>query len=473
MRDPIEPMRGSSYRTRTPLPRMSAESASTSAVPKAMWCTPSPFLASHLPDRGVLPGRLQQLEVGGPAVRRLVDLEHGLADALLLVDLGVEHLEAVGGAVELDGLVEVETGDPDVVDSRQHAASAARSEAGYATCARSHRSAGDAARTAQYIRVNPRSLLIAKGPRLMSGTTGTTSVIVAGARTPMGRLLGSLKSFSGADLGGVAIKAALDRAGHRRRPGAVRDHGPGAPGRGRADPGAPGGRQGRHPDERPRAHHQQGVSLRPRRHRARRPADPRRRVRRRRRGRPGVHDQRPAPAAEVPRGLQVRRRRDARRDGVRRPDRRLREHRRWASRPRSTTPASASSAPAQDEIAAQSHQRAAAAQKNGLFEAEITPVEIPQRKGDPVLFSKDEGIRAETTAESLGKLRPAFAKDGTITAGTSSQISDGAAAVVVMSKAKAAGAGPGVDRRDRRPRQRGGPRQLAPVAARRTPSGTP
>ncbi|MFE1176938.1 acetyl-CoA C-acetyltransferase [Streptomyces sp. NPDC058773] len=93
--------------------------------------------------------------------------------------------------------------------------------------------------------------------------------------------------------------------------------------------------------------------------------------------------------------------------------------------------------PEQDEVAARSHQRAAAAQKNGLFEAEITPVEIPQRKGDPVLFSQDEGIRGETTAESLGKLRPAFAKDGTITAGTSSQISDGAAAVVVMSKAKA------------------------------------
>ncbi|MGX1850596.1 acetyl-CoA C-acetyltransferase [Streptomyces sp. NBC_01456] len=91
----------------------------------------------------------------------------------------------------------------------------------------------------------------------------------------------------------------------------------------------------------------------------------------------------------------------------------------------------------QDEVAARSHQRAAAAQKNGLFEAEITPVEIPQRKGEPVVFSKDEGIRGETTAESLGKLRPAFAKDGTITAGSSSQISDGAAAVVVMSKAKA------------------------------------
>ncbi|OKJ19669.1 acetyl-CoA acetyltransferase [Streptomyces sp. CB00316] len=92
---------------------------------------------------------------------------------------------------------------------------------------------------------------------------------------------------------------------------------------------------------------------------------------------------------------------------------------------------------AQDEIGALSHQRAAAAQKNGIFEAEITPVEIPQRKGEPVVFAKDEGIRPETTVETLGKLRPAFTKDGTITAGTSSQISDGAAAVVVMSKAKA------------------------------------
>jgi acetyl-CoA C-acetyltransferase len=91
----------------------------------------------------------------------------------------------------------------------------------------------------------------------------------------------------------------------------------------------------------------------------------------------------------------------------------------------------------QDEIAALSHQRAAAAQKNGIFEAEITPVEVPQRKGDPVICTKDEGIRPETTADTLGKLRPSFANDGTITAGSSSPISDGAAAVVVMSKAKA------------------------------------
>ncbi|MFC1412185.1 acetyl-CoA C-acetyltransferase [Streptacidiphilus sp. N1-12] len=91
----------------------------------------------------------------------------------------------------------------------------------------------------------------------------------------------------------------------------------------------------------------------------------------------------------------------------------------------------------QDEIAARSHQLAAAAAKNGVFDAEIVPVEIPQRRGEPVVFSSDEGIRAETTVESLAKLRPAFTRDGTITAGSSSQISDGAAAVVVMSKAKA------------------------------------
>ena len=91
----------------------------------------------------------------------------------------------------------------------------------------------------------------------------------------------------------------------------------------------------------------------------------------------------------------------------------------------------------QDEFSARSHQRAARAWKDGLFDDEVVPVEIPQRKGDPISFKEDEGIRGDTTAESLAKLRPAFSKDGTITAGSSSQISDGAAAVVVMSKAKA------------------------------------
>jgi len=91
----------------------------------------------------------------------------------------------------------------------------------------------------------------------------------------------------------------------------------------------------------------------------------------------------------------------------------------------------------QDEFSARSHQRAAAAAKNGIFDAEVVPVTIPQRKGDPIEFTTDEGIRADTTVESLGRLRPAFDKAGTITAGSSSQISDGACAVVVMSKAKA------------------------------------
>ena len=91
----------------------------------------------------------------------------------------------------------------------------------------------------------------------------------------------------------------------------------------------------------------------------------------------------------------------------------------------------------QDEFAAQSHQRAAEAWKNGVFDEEVVPVEIPQRKGDPVVVSQDEGVRGDTTAESLSKLRPAFRKDGTVTAGSASQISDGACAVVVMSKAKA------------------------------------
>ncbi|MEF9412449.1 acetyl-CoA C-acetyltransferase, partial [Rhodococcus sp. IITD102] len=101
------------------------------------------------------------------------------------------------------------------------------------------------------------------------------------------------------------------------------------------------------------------------------------------------------------------------------------------------TGAAAVSRAEQDAFAAASHQRAARAQKDGLFDDEIVPVSIPQRKGDPVVVTADEGIRPDTTAESLATLRPAFAPDGTVTAGSASQISDGAAAVVVMSKAKA------------------------------------
>ncbi len=92
----------------------------------------------------------------------------------------------------------------------------------------------------------------------------------------------------------------------------------------------------------------------------------------------------------------------------------------------------------QDAFAAASHEKAAAAIKSGRFAEEITPVSIPSRSGDPVVFDTDEGVRPETTIESLARLKPAFTTDGTITAGNASQISDGGAALIVMSAAKAA-----------------------------------
>ncbi|MFD3805093.1 acetyl-CoA C-acetyltransferase [Streptomyces sp. NPDC058611] len=270
----------------------------------------------------------------------------------------------------------------------------------------------------------------------MSGSNNTTSVIVAGARTPMGRLLGSLKSFSGADLGGFAIKSALDRAGISGDQvqyvimGQVLQAGAGQiPARqaavkagipmnvpaltinkvclsgldaialadqliraGEFDIVVAGGQESmtNAPHLLPKS--REGYKY-------------------------GAIEMLDAMAYD---GLTDAFENIAMGESTEKHNTRLGIER----------------AP-QDEFAATSHQRAAAAQKNGVFEAEIAPVEIPQRKGDPLVFSQDEGIRPETTAESLGKLRPAFAKDGTITAGTSSQISDGAAAVVVMSKAKA------------------------------------
>ncbi|WP_055494851.1 acetyl-CoA C-acetyltransferase [Streptomyces sp. TP-A0356] len=270
----------------------------------------------------------------------------------------------------------------------------------------------------------------------MSGTNSTTSVIVAGARTPMGRLLGSLKSFSGADLGGFAIKAALDRAGIGGDQvqyvimGQVLQAGAGQiPARqaavkagipmnvpaltinkvclsgldaialadqliraGEFDVVVAGGQESmtNAPHLLPKS--REGFKY-------------------------GAVQMLDAMAYD---GLTDSFEGVAMGESTEKHNTRLGIGRQE-----------------QDEIAALSHQRAAAAQKNGIFEAEITPVEVPQRKGEPVVFSKDEGIRGETTVESLGRLRPAFSKDGTITAGSSSQISDGAAAVVVMSKAKA------------------------------------
>jgi acetyl-CoA C-acetyltransferase len=98
----------------------------------------------------------------------------------------------------------------------------------------------------------------------------------------------------------------------------------------------------------------------------------------------------------------------------------------------------------QDDFAARSHQLAAAALKDGLLTGEIVGVRVPQRRGEPVLFDTDEGVRPDTTAEALGRLRPAFSADGTITAGSASQISDGACAVVVMSAEAAAARGASV-----------------------------
>ena len=98
----------------------------------------------------------------------------------------------------------------------------------------------------------------------------------------------------------------------------------------------------------------------------------------------------------------------------------------------------------QDRYSVESHQKAAAAQKSGAFTAEIFPVSIPQKKGDPLVFDRDESVRADTTAEALRALKPAFRKDGSVTAGNAPPVNDGAAALVVMSgdRAKALGVTP-------------------------------
>ncbi|MBY8881529.1 acetyl-CoA C-acetyltransferase [Actinacidiphila acidipaludis] len=264
-------------------------------------------------------------------------------------------------------------------------------------------------------------------------------MIVAGARTPMGRLLGGLRSFSGADLGGIAIKAALDRAGISGDQvqyvimGQVLQAGAGQiPARqaavkagipmsvpaltvnkvclsgldaialadqliraGEFDVVVAGGQESM-----TNAPHLLPKSREGHKYGAIQMLDAM------------AHDGLTDAFENIAMG---------------------------ESTEKHNTRLGIERAP-QDAFGALSHQRAAAAQKNGLFEAEIVPVEIPQRKGEPVLVSQDEGIRPETTAESLGKLRPAFpdaSGNGTITAGTASQISDGAAAVVVMSKARA------------------------------------
>src|SRR5918997_1971520 len=262
------------------------------------------------------------------------------------------------------------------------------------------------------------------------------SVIVGGARTPMGRLLGSLKDFSAADLGGVAIKAALERAGISGDQvdyvimGQVIQAGAGQ------NPARPAAVAGGIPMSVPSFTLNKvclsginAIALADQLIRA------------------GEFDVVVAGGMEsmtqAPHLLANSR------TGTKYGDTKLIDSMAHDGLSDTfdqvamgvlTEQANARydlTREEQDEFAAASHQKAARAAKDGIFDEEITPVLIPQRKGDPIEFREDEGIRPDTTAESLAKLKPAFAKDGTITAATASQISDGACAVVVMSKAKA------------------------------------
>ena len=264
----------------------------------------------------------------------------------------------------------------------------------------------------------------------------TTSVIVAGARTPMGRLLGSLKDFSAADLGAVAIRAALERSGVSGESvdyvvmGQVLQAGAGQlPVRkAAADAGIPmtvpsilinkvclsGLDAIALADQLIRAGEVEVVVA------------------------GGMESMTNAPHL-LPKS----------REGIKYGNAQLVDAMAhdgltdaFDGQPMGASTEGYNARYSltreeQDAFAARSHQRAAAAQKNGLFAEEIVSVEVPQRRGDPIVFAEDEGIRPDTTAESLARLRPAFSKDGTITAGSASQISDGAAAVVVMSKEKA------------------------------------
>ncbi|WP_338772482.1 acetyl-CoA C-acetyltransferase [Nocardia vulneris] len=264
----------------------------------------------------------------------------------------------------------------------------------------------------------------------------TTSVIVSGARTPVGRLLGGLKDFSGSDLGGFAIKAALEKGGVAPEQvdyvimGQVLTAGAGQ------IPARQAAVAAGIPMDVPALTLNKvclsginAIALADQLIRA------------------GEYEIVVAGGQELM--SQAPHLLEKSREGFKYGDVTLRDHMAYdglydiftdqpmgalTEQRNDTEPVSREE---QDAFAAASHQRAAEAWKNGLFDDEVVPVAVPQRKGDPVLIAADEGIRADTTAESLAKLRPAFRKDGTVTAGSASQISDGAAAVVVMSKAKA------------------------------------
>ncbi|WP_430333768.1 acetyl-CoA C-acetyltransferase [Rhodococcus sp. ACT016] len=269
-------------------------------------------------------------------------------------------------------------------------------------------------------------------------SSAPTSVIVAGARTPVGRLLGALKDLSGSDLGGVAIKGALAKAGVAPEQveyvimGQVLTAGAGQMPARQAAVAA-------------------GIPMSV-------PALTVNKVCLSGIDAIALADQliRAGEFEVVVAGGQESMSRaphllERSREGFKYGDVTLRDHMAFdglhdiftdqpmgnLTEQRNADDDQRISREAQDAFAAASHQNAARAWKDGLFADEVVPVTIPQRRGEPIVVAADEGVRADTTVESLGKLRPAFAKDGSITAGTASQISDGAAAVVVMSRAKA------------------------------------
>ncbi|WP_289018572.1 acetyl-CoA C-acetyltransferase [uncultured Ornithinimicrobium sp.] len=271
----------------------------------------------------------------------------------------------------------------------------------------------------------------------MSTSAPTTSVLVAGARTPMGRLLGSLSGFSGAELGGFAIEGALEKAGVSGDQvdyvimGQVLTAGAGQ------IPARQAAVRAGIPMDVPALTVNKvclsgidAIALADQLIRA------------------GEVEVVVAGGQEsmsnAPHLL------EKSRSGYKYGDVTVRDHMAYdglwdaftdQAMGNLTEGANCGSAEftreEQDAFAARSHQLAAKAWEEGRFDEEVVTVQIPQRKGDPVAFKADEGIRADTTVESLSRLRPAFSKDGTITAGSASQISDGAAAVVVMSKEKA------------------------------------
>ncbi|MEV6230865.1 acetyl-CoA C-acetyltransferase [Saccharopolyspora shandongensis] len=268
------------------------------------------------------------------------------------------------------------------------------------------------------------------------GSARSGSVIVAGARTPMGRLLGSLKGFSGAELGGFAIRAALERAGVRPDQveytimGQVLTAGAGQ------IPARQAAVAAGIPMDVPALTINKvclsgldAIALADQLIRA------------------GEFDVVVAGGQEsmtqAPHLL------TGSREGFKFGDVSMLDHMSHdglfcafdqVAMGLSTEEHNARyglTREEQDAFAARSHRRAAAAAQRGVFAEEIAAVEVPRRKGAPLVVDADEGIRADTTVEGLARLRPAFASDGTITAGSASQISDGAAAVVVMSKARA------------------------------------